>query len=150
MARLVALLGLVALVSLVALARAQSAQQDGLLAFGGPLQDSGYELVVDCSTKVTKEQWACLKGDLNVSQAIVRAWRSLGDFDPNAKETIESAHAAGIKSGKPTPRTRSYLSRRLSNAAQNCALDVSTGRYAVDAYMFPCIKCKSFEEQVSA
>ncbi|QDZ18171.1 glycoside hydrolase [Chloropicon primus] len=82
----------------------------------GPFQQRGYQLVVDVSSPVTAKQWSCLRGQLEVYQVIVRAWRSLGTMDANANATIAAAHAAGIDK--------------------------------VDVYMFPCIKCLQFEQQV--
>ena len=76
----------------------------------------GYVHWVDVSTSVSTDQFQCLSSQ-GVSGVVVRAWRSLGDFDKNAPATVASAHQAGIPN--------------------------------VDVYMFPCIKCGNFEDQVS-
>jgi GH25 family lysozyme M1 (1,4-beta-N-acetylmuramidase) len=50
---------------------------------------------VDVSTAVTEAQFSCLMKTANVTFAVVRAWESLGDIDPNAVNTINAAIAAG-------------------------------------------------------
>jgi hypothetical protein len=52
---------------------------------------------VDLSVVTDNATWECLAAN-NISFAIVRAYRSLGQIDPNAPTTIDFAWKAGIPS----------------------------------------------------
>jgi hypothetical protein len=52
---------------------------------------------VDVSTRVTKSDWACLKGK-GFSFGIIRAWQSNGVPDANAVDTIVDAWEGGMSS----------------------------------------------------
>jgi hypothetical protein len=51
---------------------------------------------IDVSDAVSQSQFACLLQQ-NLSFAIVRVFRSTGQVDPNAVQTIANAHAAGVR-----------------------------------------------------
>ena len=62
-----------------------------------PPATRGYGIGLDVSQPTSVEQWECLNDHFGgLHGVIVRAWRSVGNFDPNALETIKNAKAAGI------------------------------------------------------
>ena len=63
-----------------------------------PPETRGYGIVLDVSQPTSVEQWECLNNHFGgqLHGVIVRAWRSVGEFDPNALETIRNAKSAGI------------------------------------------------------
>ncbi len=54
------------------------------------------KLGVDLSIATTADDWSCLVKDHNVSYAIIRAYRSLGQIDTNSAPTLKLAAAAGV------------------------------------------------------
>ena len=52
---------------------------------------------VDLSVATTLADWQCLMSDHNVTYAIIRAYRSVGQVDSNCGNTIHSAAEAGVK-----------------------------------------------------
>ncbi|KAA0146913.1 hypothetical protein FNF31_01412 [Cafeteria roenbergensis] len=51
---------------------------------------------MDVSALVTADQYKCLKGK-GIDFSIVRAWRSYGGFDSNARASVSNAWAGGMK-----------------------------------------------------
>jgi GH25 family lysozyme M1 (1,4-beta-N-acetylmuramidase) len=52
---------------------------------------------VDLSVATTVADWQCLVSDYNVTYAIIRTYRSVGEVDTNSPNTIHYAATAGIK-----------------------------------------------------
>jgi GH25 family lysozyme M1 (1,4-beta-N-acetylmuramidase) len=52
---------------------------------------------VDLSVATTVTDWQCLMNDYNVTYAIIRTYRSVGEVDTNSPDTIHYAAAAGVK-----------------------------------------------------
>jgi GH25 family lysozyme M1 (1,4-beta-N-acetylmuramidase) len=52
---------------------------------------------VDLSVATTVADWQCLMSDYNVTYAIIRTYRSVGEVDTNSPDTIHYAATAGVK-----------------------------------------------------
>lgn len=51
---------------------------------------------VDLSVPTTSEVWDCLKSSFNITYAIIRTYRNIGEVDTNATNSINTAAASGF------------------------------------------------------
>lgn len=52
---------------------------------------------VDVSIATTDTQWSCLRDTMNTSFGIIRIYRSIGEMDDNAVDSLYKAYNAGIR-----------------------------------------------------
>lgn len=52
---------------------------------------------VDSSVLTTDTQWSCLRDTMNTSFGIIRIYRSIGEMDDNAVDSLYKAYNAGIR-----------------------------------------------------
>eukprot|EP00602_Paraphysomonas_sp_CaronLab_P010234 CAMPEP_0185018932 /NCGR_PEP_ID=MMETSP1103-20130426/1595_1 /TAXON_ID=36769 /ORGANISM="Paraphysomonas bandaiensis, Strain Caron Lab Isolate" /LENGTH=248 /DNA_ID=CAMNT_0027548985 /DNA_START=70 /DNA_END=816 /DNA_ORIENTATION=+ len=68
----------------------------GTLAIA-PYTVTAHRYGVDLSVATNEDTWQCLMKEKNTSYAIVRAYRSIGELDENAAQSIIAANSAGIR-----------------------------------------------------